>query len=183
MNWCTVLALSSIRSVNCLYSLLYSAVRLCVTASVCTPAEQCVSLRHYASGLQLLWLSVMTCQRNGDGLLWQFVVLMAVRKDRRQRKVCCSAAVMRLQTCGRLILQGNKSTATSALPLFDNCTTHVQTGVPLHSLQGGKPRTQEAKLAHAAVKASNRAMPTRFTHQPAHAVLLAAEAAQRCDRD
>jgi hypothetical protein len=29
--------------------------------------------------------------------------------------------------------------------------------------QGGKPRTQEAKLAHAAAKASNRAMPTRFT--------------------
>jgi hypothetical protein len=29
-------------------------------------------------------------------------------------------------------------------------------------LQGGKPRTQEAKLAHAASKAANRAMPTRF---------------------
>jgi predicted DsbA family dithiol-disulfide isomerase len=29
--------------------------------------------------------------------------------------------------------------------------------------QGGKPRTQEAKLAYAAAKASNRAMPTRFT--------------------
>lgn len=28
--------------------------------------------------------------------------------------------------------------------------------------QGGKPRTQEAKLAHAAAKASSRAMPTRF---------------------
>ena len=30
-------------------------------------------------------------------------------------------------------------------------------------VQGGKPSTKEAKLAHAAAKPSNRARPTRFT--------------------
>jgi hypothetical protein len=30
------------------------------------------------------------------------------------------------------------------------------------AMQGGKPDTKEAKLAHAAAKASSRGMPTRF---------------------
>jgi hypothetical protein len=38
-----------------------------------------VCLRHFAIGLQLLWPSVFTRQHRNYGLLWQLIVLMAVR--------------------------------------------------------------------------------------------------------
>jgi hypothetical protein len=86
-------------------------VRIDVTASVCTPAMQCVSLRHYAVGLQLLWRSVMTRQRNSSGFLWQYVRLMAMRYTRDNIKYVAALQLSVCRRCGRLIPQGNKSCA------------------------------------------------------------------------
>lgn len=46
------------------------------------------------------------------------------------------------------------------------------------AMQGGKPGTKEAKLAHAAAKASNRGVPTRFATNMLM-LLLAGDAASQ----
>jgi hypothetical protein len=68
---------------------------------------QCVSLRHCATELQLLWRSVMTHQRNSYGLLWQYAAFMALRNIQEKTKYVAALQLSVCRWCGRLTPQCN----------------------------------------------------------------------------
>jgi hypothetical protein len=123
-------------------------VRIDVTASVCTPAMQCVSLRHYAVGLQVLWRSVMTRQRNRYGFLWQYVGFLAMEYAGDKRKCVAALQLSVCRWCGRLMPQGNKSCATYG-PCRNASVPDTQTCIAATNMSCGQSPLSDTMVLYA----------------------------------